>query len=189
MKNINYILLVFTILVLQSGCTSLQTFPVAARAGDTVSVALGSYDNMTTSNITVEFLPDGVLPGGGTQLTPRSVFRLFADNASRAVQNPMSLLGNVIKTSGHAPWLNVLVVDLPSTLNTGITPVSGQLLVTRAIGPGTPPTYPGHGTDLPDFWDDPAVSGDEDNIKIALTVLPTGLAETGSGSPGACSWP
>jgi hypothetical protein len=184
MKKINLATLIILIFFLQSGCTSLQTFPVAARAGDTVSVALGSYDNMNTSNISVEFLPTGASPGGGISLTPRSVFRLYVDNTSRAVQNPTLFLGNVIRSSGHAPWLNVLVVDLPSILNTGLTPIDGQLLVTRKNGPGTSPIYPGHGTDLPDFWDDPAISGGgEDKIRIALTVLPTGLTETGNGSP------
>jgi hypothetical protein len=180
---IKVLILPLCAILMQAGCTSLQTFPVAARAGDTVSLAVGSYDNMTKDNITVEFLPDGVLPGNGTALTPRAVFRLYADQTSIAYQNPTYLLGGVSGKSGHAPWLNVLVIDLPSSLNTTTTPINGQIYVNRLGGTGTPPVYPGHGTDLQDFWDDPAISSSaENNIKIALTVLPTGLASTGTGA-------
>jgi len=187
MKSLRTILSVFfCIIMFQSGCTSLQTFPVAARAGDTVSLALGSYDNMTKNNIAVEFLPDGVTPGSGTALTARAVFRLYADQTSRAYQDPTLLISGVTGNSGHAPWMNVLVVDLPSSLNTGPTPISGQVYVTRTGAPGTSPKYPGHGTDLSDFWDDPAIIDPaEDKIKIALTVLPTGGTETGTGVSGS----
>ena len=180
---IKILILPICIILLQASCTSLQTFPVAARAGDTVSLAVGSYDNMTKDNITVEFLPDGIQPGNGTALTPRAVFRLYADQTSVAYQNPTYLLGGVAGKSGHAPWLNVLVIDLPSGLNSTTTPINGQLYINRLSGTGTPPVYPGHGTDLQDFWDDPAISSTaEDKIKIALTVLPTGLASTGTGA-------
>jgi hypothetical protein len=180
---IKILILPLCLVLLHGGCTSLQTFPVAARAGDTVSVALGSYDNMTKNNITVEFVPDGALPGSGTALTPRAVFRLYADQTSTAYQNPTFLLGALPGKSGHAPWLNVLAVDLPSSLNTGSTPIDGYLYIDRLGGAGTPPVYPGHGTDLPDFWDDPSdPSTAEGKIKIALTVLPTGLASTGTGT-------
>ena len=184
MKDVIKILILpLCIILLQAGCTSLQTFPVAARAGDTISLAVGSYDNMTKNNITVEFLPDGVLPGNGSALTPRAVFRLYADQTSYAYQNPTYLLSGVTGKSGHAPWLNVLVIDLPSSLNTTNTPITGQLYINRLGGTGTPPVYPGHGTDLQDFWDDPAINSTaEDKIKIALTVLPTGLAATGTGA-------
>jgi hypothetical protein len=185
MDFIRILILSLCLVLLHSGCTSLQTFPVAARAGDTVSLAVGSYDNMTKNNITVEFLPDGVLPGSGTALTPRAVFRLYADQTSFAYQNPTFLLGGVSGKSGHAPWLNVLVIDLPSSLNTTTTPINGQIYINRLGGAGTPPVYPGHGTDLADFWDDPAISSSaEDKIKIGLTVLPTGLASTGTGASG-----
>ena len=124
------ILTALGLVAIMSGCTSLQTFPTVARAGDTVSVAVGAPDGMTRANTTVYFEYDS--DSSQVNLTPgiRSIFKLHADPVSgmhkKVVGQPSSVdIPSLIQTSGHAPWVTVMVVDLPS----GMTAGTGQLLV------------------------------------------------------------
>lgn len=101
-----------------SGCIALKTFPQAARAGDTVSLAVGSADGMTRANTTATFVSDSA-PNTPINLTPgiRGIFRLYADKASGMFSD--SAISYVVDTSGHEPWVTVMVVDLPPGLPTG----------------------------------------------------------------------
>ncbi len=112
------------LLVLQ-GCVAVQSFPMAARAGDTVTLAVGSLDNATTSNTSAQFVSD--VDGTVTNLPIRSVIKLRPDNTSQiATFNPTGT--QLLEfDSSHAAWLSVLVLDLPST---GLTIGSGKINIT-----------------------------------------------------------
>lgn len=107
-----------------SGCTAINTMPIAARAGDTITVAVGSPEVMTPSNTTATFVPDA---GGSVPLTIKSIVRLLPEQTSKSVTNPNHAAWTLTSTSGHQPWLAVIVIDLPTTglpVGTGVINVS-----------------------------------------------------------------
>jgi hypothetical protein len=103
------------------GCVALQPLPTAARAGDTLTLAVGSADGMTTTNTSVEFFAPGVDPDVnpelGTPVPIQNVVKLLPDKTSHA------WLGGeprkIPRRSSHGGWLTVLAVDLPETLPQG----------------------------------------------------------------------
>src|SRR3990170_5091445 len=102
------------------GCAGVQTYPMAARPGDTVTFALGSADGMTKSNITVEYFSDSA-PSTPIDLTAyiAGLFKLYPDKSSRAwLKEADSIPGR----SSHGPWMTVLAVNLPDQAS-GILPV------------------------------------------------------------------
>jgi hypothetical protein len=137
-----------------TGCTGLKTFPQAARGGDTVALAVGSADGMARANTSAIFVSDSA-PNTPINLTPgiRGIFRLYADKAS-SLYTGGSNVHYVIDTSGHEPWVTVMVIDLPQGLPTG----SGQVRIT------TTATYPTIGSHI-------------NNRPISLVILP------GTGTP------
>jgi hypothetical protein len=128
--------------VVLSGCTALNTFPQAARAGDTVALAVGSADGMSRANTSASFESDAQL-GTFYDLTPniRGIFRLYADQAS-SLYGVGSTAGQVISTSGHEPWITIMAVDLPVGLPTG----PGKVHITTSA---EYPTIGSHINDLP----------------------------------------
>ncbi len=104
--------------VLTSGCTTFNSFPQAARSGDTISLAVGSPLGMTRTNTTATFTSDS--DGVPIDLTAniRSIFNLYADKAS-AVYEPGSGADSLVGSSGHEPWLTTVAIDLPQGLATG----------------------------------------------------------------------
>lgn len=154
----------FLAIILSSGCIALKTFPQAARGGDTVALAVGSADGMTRANTTATFVSDSA-PNTPINLTPgiRGVFRLYADKASGMFSD--SAISYVVDTSGHEPWVTVMVVDLPPGLPTG----TGKVHIT------TTATFPTIGSSIND-------------VPVNLEILPgTGVPanlpyEFGSGS-------
>lgn len=96
-----------------SGCTALNSFPQAARGGDTIALAVGSADGMTRANTTASFESDAN-PGVFHDITSgiRGIFNLYADKAS-STYSVGSNTGSIISTSGHEAWVTVMVVDLP----------------------------------------------------------------------------
>jgi hypothetical protein len=111
-------LAVLAVLVVLNGCVATQPFPNAARAGDTVTLAVGSADGMTADNTTVDFYP-----GPGPDLvTPipvpvRSVVKIYPDKSSNAWlgADPRA----IPRRSSHGGWLSVIAVDLPASLPDG----------------------------------------------------------------------
>jgi len=123
--------LLLPILFSLQACTSLQTFPGVARAGDTISFAVGSAEGMTKdpANTTAVYVPDA---GGSYPLTIRSVFNLYPDKKSSLYQNE-SAATFVIDTSNHEAWQTVMVVDLPVDVPVG----AGNIHITsNAMLPG-----------------------------------------------------
>lgn len=143
-KILNVLLL--PILFSLQACTSLQAFPGAARAGDTISFAVGSAEGMTKdpTNTTAVYVPDA---GGSYPLTIRSVFNLYPDKKSSLYQSD-SATTFVIDTSNHEAWQTVMVVDLPVDVPVG----TGNLHITSTA---TLPT----------------ISSQINNVPIAMEII------------------
>ena len=106
-----------SLIALFYGCTAVQPFPHSARAGDTITLAVGSPEGMTRENTQVQYTPDST--GIPVDLTPqmRAIVKIHPDKASPAYQN--SLANYLIDYTAHEPWLSVMVLDLPSDLPVG----------------------------------------------------------------------
>jgi hypothetical protein len=162
MLQSRYLFLVLVIAnFLLIGCTGLQTFPNAARAGDTVALAIGSPDGADRSNTTAVFVSksDPGYPSAPVEypLTIRSLFRLYGDKASIQYQRN-NTAKQIIDTSGHEPWLTAAAIDLP----TNLPPGPGEVRFTTTA-------------------DYPTVNSHINDVPIDLEILP---AAAGMGSPG-----
>ena len=175
-KNIRFLAALISIFtLLATGCTAVQTFPNAARPGETVSLAVGSPDNLTVSNIdNVQFVSDSA-PGSPVDITAnvRSVFRLYADKTSRIYTDGGSTgtgtgTAQIVRTSAHEPWVTVVVIDMPEELSAGV-PL---------------PTGPGHIaiTTTPDVTY-PTIANHINNKTIAMEILPENLPGDGTANP------
>jgi len=134
------------------GCTAINSLPTAARAGDTVTFAVGSPDNMAVTNTTAVYLPNA---GGSVPLTIKSIVRLYPDQTSPSVANSSNSYWQITSTSGHQPWVNIIIIDLPAS---GLPVGDGVVQFT------TTASYP-------------TIADTVNNIPIALEIL------SGTGSP------
>lgn len=149
MKNIKTItLLICTFSLLLGGCTALNTFPTAARPGETVALAVGSPDNLTIANInSVEFESAAWAPGTKWDITSnvRSVFKLYADKASDVYEYGGTLGTNqIIRTSLHEPWLTVMAIDMPEDAFGSPLPPGPGTITINTNGNVTYPTIGNH---------------------------------------------
>lgn len=119
------ILSVLLIAFVIQGCVATQSFPTIARAGDTITISVGSPDDMTTANTTVSFTSD--VDASVTAVPIRNIMRLYPDPTSEvAIFNISS--SALEAQANHEQWLTVMVLDLPPGLTTG----TGYLTVTTA---------------------------------------------------------
>jgi hypothetical protein len=125
--------------LLLSGCIGLDAFPIAARAGDTVTLALGSPEGMNRNNTSVSFEDS---QGGIHDLTAnqRGIFKLYPDKASKAWDS--SATSTLVSSARHEAWLTVMALDLPSSLPAG----AGTIRVTTTADY---PTINAHINDVP----------------------------------------
>jgi len=138
-----YFLALLIFLIFSSaGCVSTQPFPSVARAGDTITLAVGSADGMTANNTTVEFFP-GTDPAVVTPVPVaiRSIVKLYPDKTSSAWLDE----GQIAARSSHGGWLSVVVVDLPQGL-----PEGDGVIQVRTNGEVTYPRFAAtaNGTDI-----------------------------------------
>ena len=149
------VLLINATLMVLSGCVALQSFPTTARSGDTITLAVGSADGMTTSNTTVDFFSDAS-PTVPISVPVRSIFNLTPDKTSTAWLNDSPVLA---RRSSHGAWQSVVVVDLPDLPegsgffrvstdsvevafpNLATTPNSTDIAITILPGTGSPSTF------------------------------------------------
>lgn len=128
------IITTFLLLLLTSlyGCTGMQPFPLSARAGDTITLAIGSMDNITPSNTiaTYHAVDTNGVEIGTYDLTPgiRNIFKLYPDKTSQAWHATDTRF--MKNWSGHGPWMSVLLLDLPTDLPQG----SGWVEVLPGVG-------------------------------------------------------
>jgi hypothetical protein len=134
------------ILVLQ-GCVAVQTFPTVARAGDTITLAVGSPDGMTKANTTAQFTSPNL--ANPVNLPIRSIIKLRPDNTS-FVGAFDEFTSNIPFSSAHSAWLSMLVIDLPAGLPVGAATIN---VTTSGI------YYPGQGASV-------------NTIPIGIEVLP-----------------
>lgn len=137
---------VLSIVAFATGCVSVQPLSTAARAGDTVTLAVGSPQDMTMSNTSAVFVPE--TGGGATPVSIRSIFKVYPDKTSDAWLNDQ-LLPFIHQSTGHAPWQTLMVVDLPASLPVG----PGTIEITTAA------SFPGLQTDIND-------------VPVELEILP-----------------
>lgn len=167
-KNLVFFLALTAIFL--NGCSAYRVFPFEAKAGDTVTLAVGSPDGMTRANTTATFISESD-EGNPVDVTPniRAVFKLHADKASSVYQTGMLFTEEIVKTSGHMPWVTIVVIDLPTGLPTG--PARIEL--------STSATYPTIGSHINDLTTNTQslVAGGHIAPPIALNILP------GSGAP------
>lgn len=108
------------------GCVAYQGFAVTARAGDTVTFAIGSLDNVKKSDVQLAYYSDSN-PGVPIDITDgiRSIVRLYPDKTSlsyweqTAGDDGLETIKAMLDFSSHGPWQTVAVVDLPTTLPAG----------------------------------------------------------------------
>lgn len=115
-----------------SGCTAIKPLPIAARAGDSITIALGSQEGMTKTNTTATFTPDST--GVPVALTPSAIFNLYPDKRSGAYDASGSLIFGV----SHEPWLTAMAVNLPGNLPVGLGTIKINTSVPQPSFPNKP---------------------------------------------------
>jgi hypothetical protein len=133
------------------GCTALNTFPKTAHPGETITLAVGSGENLTQANInSVTFTSTNSCCTAPLDITTdvRSVFRLYADKASNVYETPGPGTNQIIRTSLHEPWLSVIAIDLPEEYSAGVSLPEGPATIT--INTTNDVTYPTIGNHIND---------------------------------------
>lgn len=140
LSQVSSALFLITAYLVINGCTALQPFPNVARAGDTLTLAVGSPLDMTRANTTATFTSD--IDGVPIDITPniRSVFKLYADPASK-VYETTAVTDDLVFSSNHSPWITIVAVDLPQGLQVG----------TGIVEINTTATYPNVSTHINDL--------------------------------------
>lgn len=96
-----------------AGCSLVHTVPLAARAGDTIMVSIGSPDDVSADNITsITYTPTGGSPIIIPNAQIRSIFNVYPDKTSAAWL--YSNAGLIENESGHGPWTTVIALNLPT---------------------------------------------------------------------------
>jgi hypothetical protein len=108
------------------GCTSVNTFPMIARAGDTISVMVGGSEKARKDTISVSLTDANNqtwdLRSSGLV---RSVFNLRTDGRAHGLHYSSYSSGFMPWVFGHEPLQTVLVTDLPP----GVAPGRASLSV------------------------------------------------------------
>ena len=139
MTHTRLLLALLSLLSILAGCAGTQTFGTAARAGDTVTLQVGMQANLKRQNMTVTITPAVGAPIMYLPNDPNvvAVVNLYPDPASFAhvgIQTQQDLGVNANATTGAliktyvTPdsdwWQTTVLLNLPSTLPTGIANIS-----------------------------------------------------------------
>ena len=111
-----FILPLLFLSILLQGCVAVQSFPAAARAGDTIMLAVGSPEGMKKSNTTARFVSDA--DASVVDLPIRSIIRIRPDQTSEAALYD-SILNAEPYHTGHSQWLTLVFIDLPENITVG----------------------------------------------------------------------
>lgn len=111
------------------GCTSVKTFTMAARPGETVALGVGLHRDLTRNNLTVTITPSSGNPVIYTPGNPsvRAVFNLYPDPVSglmvRKGSDDVTVSQEWLElavTNGDKEYLEtVVLIDLPVGIATG----------------------------------------------------------------------
>jgi len=118
------------------GCTMVQTYPLAARPGDTITITPGSLDGASPANLTVQYYSNSN-PAVAINLSQyiRSVFNITPDRTSSAWLNSLAMM--IPLGSGHGPWQTIIALDLPTS---GLPVGPGNIRVSLGSGVTVPTT-------------------------------------------------
>lgn len=123
----NYAWFIFVILLVMQGCAGVNTFPMIARAGDTVSVMIGGSNTSNKSNVGVSLTDANGQTWDLKSLgLVRSIFNLRTDGLANGMHYSPYLDLYYPWSFGHEPLQTVLVTDLP----TNVAPGNAVLTVT-----------------------------------------------------------
>ena len=113
-----------TFLMLQ-GCTSVNTLPKLARAGDTVSIMVGGTEKARKDTIQVTLTDINGLDWDLQALGKvRSVFNLRTDGRAEGMHYSPYLDSYISWSKGHEPVQAVLVTDIPAGVPAGLASLS-----------------------------------------------------------------
>lgn len=130
MKRMSFSVLLLSAVAWLAGCTAVNTFPLAARSGDTVSVMIGGSEQARKDTVSVTLTDAN---GGVHDLQAlgrvRSVFNLRADGRAHGMHYSSYLDSYISWSNGHEPVQTVLVADLPTGLPVGAATLSVSLNV------------------------------------------------------------
>lgn len=158
-----YCLVISLVLLVSAGCVGIQSFPHTARAGETITLAIGSGVDVNRGNTTISYTPDDpTMPV--VDLTPHIVglFKLYPDKSSYAWLDSQ-YTAVVPLRARHEPWQNSVAINLPVTL-----PDSSPF----PVGPGRIQV-----TTTADYDLGTSGSTSPNDVTVALEVLP------GTGEP------
>ncbi|WP_372521445.1 hypothetical protein [Sulfuricaulis sp.] len=112
-------------------CTSVNTFPMAARAGDTVSVMVGGSElaRKETMSVTLTDATSQTWDLKSLGLV-RSVFNLRTEGRAYGMHYSPYLDSYISWSAGHEPVQTVLVADLPVNVNPGMATLNVSLNAT-----------------------------------------------------------
>jgi hypothetical protein len=112
-------------------CTSVNTFPMAARAGDTVSVMVGGSEKARKETMSVT-LTDATSQTWDLKSMGlvRSVFNLRTEGRAYGMHYSPYLDSYVSWSAGHEPVQTVLVADIPPNVNPGMATMNISLNAT-----------------------------------------------------------
>lgn len=118
------------LLVLIQGCAAVNTFPTAAKAGDTVSVMIGgSAQARKESTAVVLTDANGVQWDLQALGLVRSVFNVRADGRARGLLDASQVEALAPWAFGHEPLQTVMVTDLPAGLPAGVATLTANMNV------------------------------------------------------------
>lgn len=113
------------VLTMLNACTSITTFPTAARAGDTLSVMVGSSEKARKETIQVVLTDNNGIQWDLQALGKiRSVFNLRADAISSGTHYSSYTESYFSWSKEHEPLQTVLVIDIPGNVATGAATLS-----------------------------------------------------------------
>lgn len=124
--------------LLAASCTTIQSFPIAARPGDTISLAVGSQDGMNEGNTTVTFISDSDLTPIDITAKVRAIFNLYSDKATNTYSPNIQSIRDNFSYLHHEPWQSVIVLNLPTTLPVGPGNIRVQTTAPQPAAPLEP---------------------------------------------------
>ncbi len=109
-------------------CTGVNTFPMTARAGDTVSVMIGGSERARKETISVT-LQDSAGQTWDLQALGlvRSVFNLRMDGRARGLHYSSYMDSDISWIVGHEPVQTVMVTNLPTNVAPGTATLTTSL--------------------------------------------------------------
>lgn len=140
MKMLRLLFLIVVLLPLVlDGCTTINTFPQAARAGDSILLPAGRARDLTRQNITIVIAPSSgpSITYGASDPRIRAVVNLYPDPVSRLIVGSETGQGLGVNAADYGAvinsqitnqdkdwWQTLVYIDLPANLPTGVATVS-----------------------------------------------------------------